>query len=98
MSGGSMNYVCYQVEDAASMTQDPEFAELLHDAAKVLHAEEWWHSADSSEDEYRAELAAFKSKWFAGDRCERLKTYVDDQLNRARRECYSLIGAKVVSE
>ena len=96
MSGGSMNYVYVHVDEAASMTSDRELSELLHDAAKVLHAEEWWYSADSSEAEYRAELAAFKSKWFAGDRCERLKSYVDDQLNRARRECYSLIGAKVV--
>lgn len=40
MSGGSMDYVYAHVVDAAGMTHDPEFAELLRDAAKVLHDEE----------------------------------------------------------
>ena len=96
MSGGSMDYVCYRVDDAASMTGDAEFAEMLRDAAKVLHAEEWWRSCDSSEDEYREELASFKSKWFGSDRAERLRGYVDREIERARKRCYDLIGAREV--
>ena len=92
MSGGSMDYVCYHVEDAASMTGDAEFSELLRDAAKVLHAEEWWRSCDSSEEEYREELAKFKAKWFGGDRAERLRGYVDKEIDCARKRCYDLIG------
>lgn len=98
MSGGSMNYVCYQVEDAASMTHDPEFAELLRDAAKVLHDEEWWLSCDTSKETYLETLAAFKAKWFCGDRAERLKGYIDKDIEKLREELYALIGAKVVGE
>ena len=98
MSGGSMNYVCYQVEDAASMTPDQEFAELLRDAAKVLHDEEWWLSCDTSKETYLETLAAFKAKWFCGDRTERLKGYIDKDIEKLREELYALIGAKVVGE
>lgn len=92
MSGGSMDYVCYEVENAARMTNDPEFAEMLRDAAKVLHDEEWWRSADSSKQQYLDELARFKAKWFKGDRTQRLKGYVDERIKWAIEDCYSLIG------
>ena len=68
MSGGSMDYIYFKVEEAASMTNDVEFSNMLRDAAKVLHDEEWWMSYDCSEDEYRKSLAEFKSKWFKGNR------------------------------
>lgn len=94
MSGGSMDYVCYRVEDAASMTCDPEFAELLRDAAKVLHDEEWWKSCDTSKETYLETLATFKAKWLGSDRTERLKGYIDEDIERLRGELYSLIGVK----
>ena len=97
MSGGSMDYVCYQVESAASMTHDQEFAEMLRDAAKVLHDEEWWQSCDTSKETYLETLDAFKAKWFCGDRTERLKGYIDKDLEKMREELYALIGARVVS-
>lgn len=98
MSGGSMDYVCYRVEDAASMTGDVEFSEMLRDAAKVLHAEEWWRSCDSSEEEYLKELAEFKAKWFKGERSERLREYVDKEIERCRKHCYSIIGPVTVDD
>ena len=92
MSGGSMDYVYAYLNDAASMTHDPEFAEMLRDAAKVLHDEEWWMSADTRKETYLEELAAFKAKWFSGDRTERLKGYVDTEIERLHGELYALIG------
>ena len=92
MSGGSMDYVCYHVDEAASMCEDVEFSDLLHDASKVLHDEEWWKSGDYSEDEYRESLAEFKAKWFKGNRADRLKIYVDKEIDRCRKRCYSIIG------
>lgn len=92
MSGGSMDYIYYRVEEAASMCEDAELADLLRDAANVLHDEEWWESGDCSEDTYRESLAEFKAKWFKGDRADRLKGYVDKEIARCRKRCYSIIG------
>lgn len=92
MSGGSMDYVYYHVDEAASMCEDMELAELLRDAALVLHDEEWWRSSDYSEDRYRKTLAEFKDKWFKSNRADRLKGYVDGEIDRCRKRCYSIIG------
>lgn len=92
MSGGSMDYICFQVENAASMTHDPEFAEMLHDAANVLHDEEWWLSCDTSKETYLKTLESFKTKWFCNDRTERLKAYIDKDIEKLRGELYALIG------
>lgn len=92
MSGGSMDYICYRVDEAASMCEDAELAELLHDASEVLHDEEWWKSCDISEDKYRATLAKFKAKWFEGDRAERLRGYIDEEIDRCCRRCYGILG------
>lgn len=76
MSGGSMDYIFHHVEYAASLTSDQEFAELLRDAAKVLHDEEWYLSYDISKESYLTTLAEFKIKWFCSDRAEQLKGYI----------------------
>lgn len=55
-------------------------------------------SCDSSKETYLETLAAFKAKWFSGDRSERLKGYIDEDIERLRGELYALIGAKVVDE
>ena len=87
MSGGSMDYVCFKVEEAASMTHDAEFADMLRDAAKVLHDEEWWMSCDYSEEDYRESLIAFKEKWFKSDRSERLIGYIEEEIEHCRKRC-----------
>lgn len=98
MSGGSMDYICYRVSDAAGMCEDVELAELLRDAADVLHDEEWWMSGDCSEDEYRKSLDEFKAKWFKGDRENRLKGYVDKEIARCRKRCYSILGSMTIDD
>lgn len=98
MSGGSMDYIFFQVEEAASMCEDAELSDLLRDAAHVLHEEEWWKSGDTGIDDYYEALAEFKAKWFGRDRRDRLKGYVDKEINRCRERCYSIIGAKAASE
>lgn len=92
MSGGSMNYICYQVEEAARLTADLEIRALLVDLAKLLHDEEWEQSGDYGEGAYRMALAAFKQKWFHGDRNERLKGYIDEEIESCRKTLYELIG------
>lgn len=49
MSGGSMDYLCYKVEDATFSTNTPErlaFAKHLKRVAKALHDIEWVDSGD----------------------------------------------------
>lgn len=92
MSGGSMNYIYDQIYEASILASDPEICELLKDVSKVLHDEEWWKSADYGKDTYLKSLAEFKQKWFKTTREERLKDYIDRELEKQREALYGLIG------
>lgn len=92
MSGGSMNYIFGRVAEAADMTADKELSELLKDISDVLYAEEWWTSGDTEKTTYDDALARFKAKWFKGNREERLKGYIDEELGRVKKALYALIG------
>lgn len=92
MSGGSMNYIFCRIKEAADMTDDKELSELLTDISDVLYAEEWWTSGDTEKAPYEQALAQFKTKWFKGNREERLKGYIDEELGRVKKALYALIG------
>lgn len=95
MSGGSHNYVCYDIEEQlCGKMHDPELDELMKDIAGLAHDLEWWDSADHSEEVYRETVLRFKRKWFQSSREQRLKAYVDQTLEKQRAELYSLIGVK----
>jgi len=56
MSGGSLDYVCYRLDDAidtierrATTTLHKAFAAHLRDVSKALHDLEWVYSCDYSE-------------------------------------------------
>lgn len=93
MSGGSYDYICYKLsEECKGRMYDAEMNDLINDLSDVLHELEWWQSGDCSEDRYRKSLQEFKTKWFKGNRKERLKGYIDEQIGAVRRDLYSLIG------
>ena len=92
MSGGSFDYICYKIKDAARYAEDKEISELLYDLADLLHDEEWADSGDYSKDKYLNSLEIFKKKWFGSNREERLKNYVDDSIQKLRDELYELVG------
>lgn len=93
MSGGSYDYIyCRLKEECDGRMYDAEMDDMIRDLAEVLHDLEWWQSADSSEDEYRATLTRFKAKWFKDNREERLKCYIDEQIGIVRKQLYALIG------
>lgn len=98
MSGGSMDYLCWKMENEAGMFEDREIMELMNDLAKVAHDCEWYHSGDICRETYMNTVRLFKEKWFKGDRTERLKGYVDESFDRARRECMELLGLEVVKD
>ena len=86
-----MNYLYSKLRDAADYLYDREMEELADDFAKVLHDAEWWHSADISEDTYRATVKQFKEKWFKASRDERLKRYINEEIERAKKTCLDLL-------
>ena len=95
MSGGSMGYICYRLEEASELTHDIEIRHLLKDLSELLHDEEWAFSCDYSMDTYYKSLAKFKKKWFEQPRRDRLKKYIDDALEQQRKELYLMCGIKV---
>ena len=93
MSGGSYNYIYSRLSDECeNRMYDAEMNDLIKDLCEVLHYLEWWQSGDTSEEEYRKTLSEFKKKWFKGDREQRLKGYIDEQIDIVRSQLYSLIG------
>ena len=99
MSGGSYNYIYIKLkEECDGRMYDAEMNDLIKDLCKVLHDLEWWQSCDTSEDSYRKSLGDFKKKWFKGDREQRLKGYIDEQIGIVRNQLYSLIGESQESE
>jgi hypothetical protein len=54
MSGGSMDYLSYKVQDASFLCNSPQrraFAKHLKKVAAALHAIEWNDSGDGAPDE-----------------------------------------------
>ena len=99
MSGGSYDYICYKLSnECEGRMYDAEMNDLVEDLYEVLHDLEWWQSGDTSEESYRNTLTKFKAKWFKGDRQERLKGYIDEQIGIVRSQLYSLIGEPQESE
>lgn len=95
MSGGSMNYLCFRVEEeAVGMMEDAELDELMKDISTLLHDCEWWHSGDYGEDGYRKSVAKFKAKWFgkSAHRSKRLEKLIDEKIEQVRKECRQMIG------
>ena len=93
MSGGSYNYVYNRLRtECEGQMYDAEMNDMITDLCDVLHDLEWWQSGDYSEYEYRETLSEFKQKWFHGDREERLKSYIDNQIGIVKANLYDLIG------
>lgn len=92
MSGGSFDYVCYRVKEAAGYEKDLEIKDLLKDLSDYLHDEEWYESGDCCENSWLKARQKFKDKWFKAKREERLKVYIDDELKKLRKELMGLIG------
>ena len=53
MSGGSMDYISYRIEEYSEDLCEHELTDLAKDLAKVYHDAEWWHSGDICEETYR---------------------------------------------
>lgn len=94
MRGGSMNYICYKLEEQISCLCDKELEEMTQDFANLLHDCEWWHSCDSCEKDYRKTAREFKKKWFNGDRTERLEKIVNESCDNLKNRLLEVIGVE----
>ena len=95
MSGGSMNYVCYSIEDQALYLEDRELIDIAKDFAKLFHDAEWWHSGDIGEKDYRETVKWFKDKWLRNGKVdERLQGYINQIFDDAKQECKLLIDGE----
>ena len=96
MSGGSYDYMCYRIEEYyVGHMKDMELNDLMKDIANLVHDLEWADSCDISDEDYFKTVIEFKNKWFKQSRQERLKTYIDEEINRTKKELYNLIGKEV---
>lgn len=94
MSGGSMDYLCYKVEEAANAMGDRELTELVKDVAELLHDREWYISGDYGEDTWEESVRKFKQKWFDKPREKRLKALIEQMFDETKQECMNMIGVK----
>ena len=92
MSGGSMDYTCYKIEEYADMLEDKELIDLAKDFAVLYKAAEWYHSSDIARGEYQEAINKFKEKWFNEPRDKRLKEYIELTANNYKAEMLRMIG------
>ena len=93
MSGGSHEYLCFQVEEEyVGSMHDKEMDALIDDVSKVLRGLEWYDSGDIGIDEYRECIRAFKKKWFMDSREDRMKAMVEEECGKLKEELLNCIG------
>ena len=86
MSGGSLNYFCYELEDHVGDFADCELDDLVKDMAKLFKAREWAKSGDTSMGDWNEARDMFKAKWFTvGGRRDRIEQYLQDFTDEMRR-------------
>lgn len=94
MSGGSLNYFYYQLEDHIGDFGDKELDELVKDLAELFHDREWYLSADYGEGDWVESRDEFKAKWFTPHgRQERIERYLSDLANEVR-ESFGMVKGR----
>lgn len=93
VSGGSYNYLYFQVEsEYLGRMYDKTLDELIKDLTKVLHDLEWWQSADIGEETYRKTVKEFKVKWFNAENYNKtLETIIKTECDNLKKELLNLI-------
>ena len=86
MSGGSLDYFCYTLEDHVNDLGDKELNDLVKDLSKLFHDREWFLSGDTCEGTWNEARDAFKAKWFAEHgRQERIEKYLAEFEDEVRK-------------
>lgn len=86
MSGGSLDYFFYKLEEHAKDLGDKELNELVADLATLFHGREWYLSGDTGEGDWNESRDAFKAKWFTEHgRQERIEKYLAEFAEEVRQ-------------
>jgi len=93
MSGGSLDYICFRIEEIAPKVPDRELRKMTFDFAELLHDLEWYLSCDTSEKDWNAARDKFKKKWF-GNRDERLQAIIEESVDELKSELLEMIGSE----
>lgn len=97
MSGGSLNYFCYQLEEHIGDFGDKELDELVKDLAELFHDREWYLSADYGIGTWNEARDAFKEKWFTEHgRQERIEKYLAEFTNEVR-ESFGMVKGRCIN-
>ena len=97
MSGGSLDYIFYKVEEIAPKIPDRELSEMTKDFAELLHDLEWYDSGDTGYDDWNRARDKFKNKWF-GNRNKNLKDIIQKATDELKTELLEMIGDKETIE
>jgi len=103
MSGGHFEYANERLMiemfgydyDTKEIKNDPfedrEISELMYDLLELTYSLDYYLSGDISKEDYLNDKKKFKEKWFGGNREERLKKYIDEQLDLIKQELLEMI-------
>ena len=97
MSGGSLDYFCYSLENHADDFGDKELKALVHDLAELYHDREWYLSGDTGLKNWIASKAKFKKKWLSGGTDKILKGVLTEYI-REMMEAYGITAEEVTDE
>lgn len=78
--------------------EDKQLSELAWDLFCILHSYDWYASADTGEECYRADVAYFKKKWLKTSAEEQTRHEIDKALEETRLELYRSLGVEIAEE
>lgn len=65
---------------------DRLLSEMTYDLFCLLHSRDWLLSGDTGDDTYKADVEAFKKKWFKRGVSTLLKEEIDERVSTLHRE------------
>lgn len=82
----------------ADPLEDKELSELVFDVFCLLHSYDWYNSADTGEDTYRADVKTFKDKWLKRSGQQRIKDEIEKTLSEVSTNLYRDLLQKLEDE
>lgn len=71
--------------------EDKELSELVYDVFCLLHSYDWYVSADTGEEDYRADVKYFKDKWLKRSSTYRVKDEIDKSVLELKEELLNML-------